>query len=631
MAYNLLLLFFIWGAALAVYFLCWYLFGALKKESVNIHPAEYYNYRWAAAVTAGILYGFHFYTFAEMGVLQLVATLFSPVTFLGLHRFLDSDKWSDAFLFCLGFLGCWYTCAYYGLFLSVFVACFVIKIGYQKVLKLARKTLIRGAVTAGITLTCLVPLIVGMQSAKTEMELSRPKVVVQFLSTVLSDYLRIPENSWLYGNILGLGNPHRGIFLGILLLCLAAMGAIAVFMARVPNKIVERGGIKPWIQQALFPQHYGFFYIFLAGSAFWLSFGMALTPTNAAGLGVYRIVAWLSPYNFLYQFVPGFSSIRSSYRFAIFCTLFLAVLAGWGILWISRRVGKRWAPITLLFLLTAVLFELWPLPPRLIKVPGSLEELPPIYQHVKKLPADAVLIELPLARGNSERHIEPQARAVYYSTFHWLKMTNGYSGFTPLSNVELNKVITESEAETILEAFKTFDIQYVLTHEDKLNENEEQKLQALEGDGLILLAREGTDQLYKINLDATEAENPLPDVASLTFYESRTLSNHVTLCLSYQVDENRCELTTPWKRRIEYDVTWYDTSKQEEPVLISTGVYRNSKLLTQTFNTVEIDLSAPPPGEYKVRIQQRSGAATHTRRGVCRIYESGFVSFESIL
>ena len=635
LAYNLLLLFFVWGAGMAVYALCWYLFRTCQKKSVNTHSAEYYNYLWAAAVTAGILYGFHFYTFAEMGVLQLVATLFPPVTFLGLHQFFNSNRWSDAFLFYVGFLGCWYTCAYYGLFLSVFVACFVIKFGYQKVLELESKTLIRGAVTAAITLVCLVPLIVGMQSAKTAMELSRPKLIVRILSTVLSDYLRIPQNSWLYGKILDIGNPDRGIFLGVLLLCLAATGAISIFKARAPKHIADKQladrRIKQRIQTALFPQHYGFFYIFMAGFAFWLSFGMALTPTNATGLGVYRIIAWLSPYNLLYQFVPGFSSIRSSYRFSIFCTLFLAVLAGWGILWLSQRAGKRWGTITVLLLLTATLFELWPSPLRLVKVPRSIEELPPIYQHLKKLPADATLIELPLARGNSERQIETQARAVYYSTFHWLRITNGYSGFTPLANVQLNKIIAESTAETVLEAFKTIGIEYILTHEDKLNKNEKQKLRILEGKELTLLAREKKNQLYKVNFNSTEAKAPLPNVTALTFYESPISRNHVTLCLYYQVDENQCELTTPWKRRIEYEVTWYSTSKQETPVLTTTGVYRNSKLLTQTFNTVEIDLSAPPPGEYKVFVRQRSAAASLTTSGVCGIHESGFVTFESQL
>ncbi|MEH0007929.1 MAG: hypothetical protein V6Z82_04325 [Flavobacteriales bacterium] len=634
-AYNLLLLFFLWGAGMAVYMLCWYLFGKFEKKSVNTQTAAYHNYRWMAAVMAGILYGFHFYMFAEMGVLQLMATLFPPLTFLGIHRFFDNSRWRDALLFCTVFLGCWYTCAYYGLFLSVFVACFAIKLGYRKVLELEKKNLIRGAVTATITLVCLVPLIIGMQSAKKAMGLSRPKFMVEQISSVFMDYLRIPQNSWLYGRFLDIGNPDRGIFIGVSLLCLGATGAIAVLRTRTPKHFGEKHlvgrGIPQRVQNALFPQSYGLFYLSMAALAFWLSFGMALIPTDAIGLGVYRILAWLSPYNLLYQFVPGFSSIRSPYRFVVFCNLFLAVLAGWGLLWLTQRAGPRWRSILVLFLLTFTLFEFWPSCTRVFRVPRNLTELPPIYQHVKKLPVAATLIELPLERAFSQRGVEPQARIVYYSTFHRLRITNGYSGFTPLANVELSTVIAESVAEKVLEAFKTFGIQYILTHEDELNENEKQKLRVLEGKGLTLLAREDTDSLYKVNFNSTAVEDPLPPIEALTFYETRTSQGHVTLCLYYQVDEGQCELTTPWKRRIEYDVMWYSKSTQNEPILVSTGVYRNSKLLTKTGNAIEINLPAPPPGEYTVSVRQRAVADSNTMRGLCRIHESGFVNFEPIL
>lgn len=631
LAYNLLLIGLIWGAGMVLYALCWYLFGALLDKSTgNSVRYPHQSYRWASAVTAGILYGFNFYIFSQMGVLQLLATLFPPLTFLGLHRFFNSNCWTDAVVFSVGFLGCWYTCSYYGLFLSVFVVCFAIKFGYQNIFKW--KSLIRCVVTAAVTFCCLVPLIVGMQSAKTAMALSRPKILVRSLSAVLSHYLNFPQNSWLYGKILDIGSPDHSMFLGGVLLCLAGIGTIVILKTRGSHNTAESTseGILP-PELFLFPQRYGVFYIAMAGLAFWLSFGMALTPVNATGLGGYRIIAWLSPYNLLYQFVPGFSSIRAPYRFVIFCSLFLTVLAGWGIFWLSQRVRTWGRPIIVLLLLTAALLELWPFPARLVKVPGSVETLPPIYRHVKNLPAEATLIELPLARGTSERQLEREARALYYSTFHWRRIANGYSGFSPRANIDLKRVVAESPPETFLSALKTFGIQYLLTREEELNEKEKQKLRILEGKGLILLAREGTDRLYKVNFNSTEVEVPLPDIAALTFYESRISPNHVTLCLYYQVDENQCELTTPWKRRIEYDVTWYSKSKQSEPVFVSTGVHRDSQLLTKTFNAVEIDLPAPPPGEYQVSVQQRSAMAPRTMNGVCRIDEGGFVIFESIL
>ena len=659
--YNLLLLGLVWGGGMAVYMLCWYLFGAhvtlipsrvkLKEDRVNSDLSGYQRYRWTAAVTAGMLYGFHFYIFYEMGTLQLMATLFPPLTFLGLHRFFDNNRWFDAFLVCVGFLGCWYTCGYYGLFLSVFVVCFVLISVYRNLL--TWKIMMRGAVIVAIMLVCLLPLIIGMQSAKTAMELSRPTGVVWNLSAMVSDYLKFPQTNWLYGKILKLGSPEQGLFFGAMLICLSVIGTTVLFKAQLASARpdVDRETKRPRFNQRLqFSHRSGFFYFAMAGLAFWFSLGIALTPTNATGLGVYRFIAWFSPYNLLFQFVPGFSLIRAPYRFSIFCVLFLAVLAGWGSLWLTQHVKASRRSLLATGVLIAALLELWPLPLRLVKIPNSVEALPPIYQHIRKLPPESTLIELPLARGPSERQLETEARSLYYSTFHWQKIANGYSGFFPRASIELNKVISASDSETILSAIKAFDIGYILTHEDKLNSQEKMKLRALVGEGLTLIGHDGNNQLYQVTPVpppvVEEVRDFIPSIEMLTFYESKRSPNHVTLCFHYQVNENQCKLTTPWEDRVECQVTWYATPNQRKPILVSKGVYHNSKLITQRFNTLEFDLLAPPPGEYSVKVQQRRVSDTHifkarrqhqapiemdvlTTHSICRIYENGFVSFYS--
>ena len=583
---------------------------------------------------AGVLYGFNFYMFKEMGVLQLLATLFLPLTFLGLHRFLNTNRWGDLLLFCIGFLGCWYTCGYYGLFLSVFVFCFVLRFWYRKILQW--RILVTGVAALALTLVCLAPLIVGMQSAKTAMSLSRPQFLVRNLSAVLSDYLRFPQHGWLYGKILGIAGTYEEKFLGVILLFLAIVGTVVIFRKRSRVNTDDQQ-----IPKSLFPVRHGKFYLTMAGLAFWLSYGMALTPTNATGLGIYQIIAWLSPYNLLYRLVPGFSSIRSPYRFYICCVLFLCVLAGWGMLWLSQRVHLKWRPIFVLVLLTAAVLELWPLPLRLVKVPGSIEELPAIYQHVKKLPPDATLLKLPPSKHASERGLETEARYLYHTTFHWHRIANGYSGFSPYAYLDLKRVIAESEPHTLLAALKTFGIQYVLTHEAELYESEKKKLQKLEGNGLITLAEENGNRLYRVTLPAEASDLPLPEVERLTLYESRTSPNHVTLSLHYRLAANQCELTTPWVRHIECDVAWYlktpetqpigirpnSLEEKNEPVFISNGIYRNSKLLTKTSNVVEFDLPAPPYGEYWVVVQHHSDMGIFTRSGICQIHENGFVTF----
>jgi len=626
LAYNLLLLGFVWGAGVSVYGLCWYLFREYANDGVDSRFAPREIYRWVASVTAGVLYGFHFYVFLEMGVLQLLATLFAPLSFLGLHRFFDSNKWRDALIFCVGFLGAWYTCGYYGLFLSVFIFCFVLRYGYRKLFE--KRGLIVSIVTAAITIIGLVPLVLGMQSAKTAMSLSRPKFVVENISAVIGNYLKFPHNSWLYENILEVSNPGRGTFLGFSLICLSCIGGIAIFSMRFSARTNTR--VPNWrvlLNRVRFPSHYGIFYILMAGFAFWLSYGMALIPPDAKGLGIYRFLVWISPYNLLYQFVPGFTSIRSPYRFYIFLVLFLAVLSGWGVLWVSECMRSRWRRVLIPLILVAVVIELWPLPARLVRVPGSVRELPEIYQQIEALPKDATLLELPLARGSSEINMEREARSLYYSTFHWHPIVNGYSGFLPLANIGLDQVVARSEPETLLSAFRTFGIQYVLTRESALNEQEKKRLKTLEGKGLILVAVTDNNRLYKVEPDSVDFDVSLPSIANLRFHESNKSPNHVSLSVYYEIEENKCKLTTPWMRRVEYNVRWYGQSTGSQPVFTSSTVYRNSHLLTKTSNAIKLDLNAPPPGKYRVVVQQHSGSGSVSMSGTCHIYESGFVTF----
>lgn len=630
LAYNLLLLGFVWGAGMSVYSLCWYLFQGYANAGAGSGIASHQIYRWIASATAGVLYGFHFYIFLEMGVLQLLATLFAPLSFLGLHRCVDSNKWRDALFFCVGFLGAWYTCGYYGLFLSVFILCFVLRFGYRKLLE--KRVLMVSIGTAAITIIGLVPLILGMQSAKTAMSLSRPKFIVENLSAVLGNYLKFPQNSWLYEKFLDVSSPDRGTFLGILLICLSVIGSIAIFRLRSSDKSGGLLGTREQNSGALqdrfgFPRRYGVFYIAMAGFAFWLSYGMALIPRDAIGLGLYRFLVWISPYNLLYQFVPGFTSIRSPYRFYIFSVLFLAVLSGWGVLWVSERMRGQWRRVLIPLILVAVVVELWPLPARLVRVPGSVKELPEIYQKIKALPRDATLLELPLSRGGSEINLETESRFLYYSTFHWRPIVNGYSGFSPRANMGLNQVIALSEPETLLSAFRAFGIQYVLTREAALNETEREKLRILEGKGFVSIAVTDNNRLYKVYPNSVAFDASLPSVASLKFHESKKSPDHVSLSLYYDVAENECKLTTPWMRRVEYDVMWYRESEGRVPIFTSRGVYRNSHLLTKTLNAIELDLNAPPPGKYRVVVQQHSGSDSVSMRGVCYIYESGFVTF----
>ena len=626
LAYNVALLVFFSGAGMTVYALCWWVFGLVKE----ISKTE----RFVASITPGILYAFTPYMFEELGVLQLLATLFPPLCLLGLHRFFHNKSWSAALLFSAGFLGCWYTCAHYGLFLSVFVACFTLIFLHTGLFHKAN--IVRALVTLVILIGGLLPLAKGMHAAKVALSLDRPEETIRNLSAVFAEYFHLPSSSLLYEQILGLGSLGHSHFLGGTLICLAVVGTITMFSSWLIVKNNRNSdNLSMNFQNLPSLQRYGIFYAAMALVAFILSLGMALTPIHTNGLGVYRFMVWLSPYNLLYKFVPGFSSIRSPYRFSVFVVLFLAILAGVAMLWIYRRFRSQWRWALILCLISVAIFELWPVPLRFIKVPTTLEELPPIYQHVKKLPSDAVLIEFPLPTSPSEEGWEATSRYLYLSTFHWRRLVNGYSGFAPRSQFALMAMLPESKPAAAFSALNAFGIHYVIAHWNEINKKETALLRTLEAEGKLnpLFRERDQHTLYEVaNNQHEEFDTKVPDLQRIAIYESKRLPDTVTLCFYYQMKPDESLLITHWTNLIECEISWYKNSggslqEGKKPILVKNVPYRGSRLLHAKSNAIAIDVPAPAPGEYQVVVRHRHLSGSVKRSGVCKIYPHGFVRF----
>ena len=51
--------------------------------------------------------------------------------------------------------------------------------------------------------------------------------------------------------------------------------------------------------------------------------------------------------------------------------------------------------------------------------------VPPVYRWLADEPADTTVLELPADR------IDDSFRYMYFSTYHWLRIVNGTSGFIP--------------------------------------------------------------------------------------------------------------------------------------------------------------------------------------------------------
>jgi hypothetical protein len=182
--------------------------------------------------------------------------------------------------------------------------------------------------------------------------------------------------------------------------------------------------------------------------AFWLSLG----PLPSWGSETYPS---LGLYRLLQDYLPGMNILRVSSRFSVVFVLFLAMLAGAGAASLARgRLAG--AAIVIAGLLSAALNTPARFPMNGDDVPtvdvmpaaGYLKPdgtAPDVYRYVASLPRGTVIAELPFTE------LWHNTRYLYFSTFHWHPLVNGFTSFFPPDYMErvkwlVNPVRTPDEA-----------------------------------------------------------------------------------------------------------------------------------------------------------------------------------------
>lgn len=346
------------------------------------------GYGPAAAWVAAIIFGFYPYRLEHYSHLELQMAQWMPVALLAIHRVLATGRRRYALVLALAIAAQWYSSMYYGLFLMFYLAAFgaVLTVlwrpGWRPV-----GSMVLG-VALGMALT--VPLARAYSASAPSRGVRDVSSIEQF-SARPSDYLKPTRFSALYGSG-GIGlsgrEAERALFPGIAPVLLAAVGAAppltATRVAALAAGIVAFDGS-------------------LGFNGHWYPFAhKALTP---------------------------FKSVRVPARFAILVGLTLALLSAAGVDRWWHRATSRPVRVGLLALMTAALMaEAWPsldLRPVWRSPPALYDTLAP----------DAVLFEYPLRPDPEE--FATNIPYMYFSTWHWTRMVNGYSGFSPPSYAEL--------------------------------------------------------------------------------------------------------------------------------------------------------------------------------------------------
>ncbi len=456
--------------------------------------------RWAGLV-AGVLFAFSPHRFGQLNHLELLVTQWMPFTLLALHWTLTRRGRRYAFLFALFFNLQALSGFHYALNLTL--ACALLTVVYAITRRIAWRGGLWLAAGASIVATLLLnwPIWRMYLRFSDVMGAVRTPGEVRIYSAALTDYLTaIPYNflyGWTFGRWQFEGHQFQPLMpVGVVGLLLALLGLSSLFIFRkhistttnstddgrrtTDNKQRTTDNRQPTTDNQ---PPTTLFFLILTLLALLLSFGL---NENALGETLAPLLSF-SPYRWLYENVAIFQGIRVPGRYGILVVLGLTGLAGWGVHLLfaqkttpisqsphpstSLRTGLpiSQSPISNLpiyqslittALIALILLEYWSAPLTGPEFPSG-QEIPPVYHWLRQeTPPETVLLELPFEE-NSEFLYE------YYSSYHWRRLANGGTGFTPPIYEALRQWFNRFPDPRAVDVIQQMGIDRVILHPDR--------------------------------------------------------------------------------------------------------------------------------------------------------------------
>lgn len=472
-----------------------------------------------AGIACGIMFAFNTYNFNHISHLQLLHAWPIPLSFLFLHKYFEDGRLKNSVLFSLVFALQGLCCIYYGLFtismlvviLPVFYLLYRKEVDFPFLAKLGLPLIFAASVLFVFSL----PYLSLFRTFGFQRGLSKGADLVNYLAVN-------PHNVFLARFFNSLGRHEYFLSPGVAALFLAACFLLARRKLFRINTLILRWVVCVFsLINALvivLIQWTGGFSLDLslfrlsahnvAKPAFTLyALGLLILlvgflkfvfkPKEKASLGnrnvfLYAILfSWSlllsfgSHFNFLgdstsvlplpfqwfYNYLPGFKGIRVPSRCAIFVIFSVVVIAGYGIKYLGERIkSKKFAVLASAALLLFLNLEYLSLPQRIRFVPIK-QDIPLTYDWLKERPKEATILELPFRDP-----IGRDAIYMYFSIFHKKRMVNGYSGFFPPAIYYIRKMFRAFPSWASLDILRALSVDYVVLHKKMWKEIEARRV-----------------------------------------------------------------------------------------------------------------------------------------------------------
>ena len=405
----------------------------------------------AAGLLAGIVFAFLPYRIDHFPHLQLQQTQCLPFAMWAFHRLLQTGRLGDGVLFGAFTAGQMLSCMYYGLFLIPYMAvvCGAMLIAERR---LPADRLIALAAAAAIVIAAVTPVgLAYLGARKVVGERGRQEVVDG--SATWRNYLAPAEANALYGKPFArFMQSERRLFPGFVAIALAI---VALSPSRRRDHIQAIADTSPTQPR----RHEGTKKTFdwFGGYSVRLAYALGLLLAFDVSLGFNGLV-----YPALYDYFLPFRALRIPARMGLFVGFSLAVLAGYGIARIAGRVESA-ATRRAVFVVLGV-FMLAEYASKPIELATIRTSAPEIYADIVRDRGDAptaALFEFPSSSFDDPTYL-------YYSTFHWQNLVNGYSGFFPPSYVRLTDAMRGFPDDSSLASLRARGTRYVVVHGERL-------------------------------------------------------------------------------------------------------------------------------------------------------------------
>lgn len=381
----------------------------------------------AAALAAGVIYGFCPYFFAHAPHIQLLMGGGIPLALLMLHRLVDAPSPRRGAALGLALAAQALACAYYGIFAGLMVGYATLFLGISRGLWRQPRYWYAIGIGAAVAVACVTPFFIPFLTIQ-EGGFYRTLDESRRYSANLASYLASPAHAhrWLLELGAAFGRWREVMFPGFIAVALGIAG-LAAGWRRTPGE--RRGGRDR--ETVLLYGSLGLLVV-------WASFG------PAAGL-----------YTVLFKAVPLFSFLRAPSRFGVAVPLVLGVLASLAL----ARLAAR--PRLLVSCAVAALAAA-----EVSVLPFPWTQAPPLprpYRMLAGLPPGPTA-EFPFYGERVAFHLHTQY--MLFSTAHWQPLLNGYSDHIPADFRQTAAILDSFPSTDTFVTLRRYRVRYIGLHWD---------------------------------------------------------------------------------------------------------------------------------------------------------------------